>query len=361
MRDRVIAFFSMEGFDLLETNLPECLFFLQREKSFDNIIMVVFHREGFLINEEVLDSFKKFAEKSFKEKGFGEIHFFTLIFSLDEEGARAATENDRFSWVIDVKENVLYIDSNKAQDYYGMKGKLLNFLSDTGKPLEEINRLQSVYEEQRRVVREEIRKKKEPKFFPVGSVSLCGILLLFFVIYLLNPYLSKLISPYYEETVLKGQWYRLLTGFYFNKKFYLLIYSLFCLLLSGALVEKRIGTVKLMVTFNIIGILSTLATVLITKPVITPNDGFGSFGAIMGIIGVYISLRIIECVQKHDSSIWIEAIFCIIGIVYFFYEFMYYTKDLAGLVSGLVLGLAAGLVLHEIVERKSKKQGEVKG
>lgn len=346
MRNKIMAFFSLEGYTPVETNLKACVLFLQKEISHITVVFTLILEDGQTLTQEIFDKFKQESASLLKEKGADEMHTLSLIFTENPEEARAVCADDASSWVIDTVNRDIYIDYNKIEDFYGLKGRLIEFLGDPDAPLKKLASVAVQIEEQ---VQAEQKKEEKKRFIPWGTIIVSLISLFFYLPMLaIGEAMSLILNANFTSVIGEGQWYRIFTDMYCAQSSYLpvYLYNLLAIALGGYLTEQSIGTVRFLIIFHLTGILASVGSVLICLVNNDTNMYYnGIMGPIMGIFGVYMCYRFRHIRNMRWYEIILELFFCALGIAISALGFSYFGSIAPNFWVGLILGLIAGTIL----------------
>ena len=176
------------------------------------------------------------------------------------------------------------------------------------------------------------------RFYPVVS----SIILIHFFIYLLTD-LPLFPNQFFFEQfsgvnlyIMQGELWRLITPIFMHGGFSHFLFNSFSLVLFGPALEKMIGSFRFTFLYLITGISANIAT-LFLEPLTYSH--VGSSGAIFGLFGFYISIRIF---RKHfftkENSQLIMTITVISVIMTFLQPNINITAHLFGLLSGFLIG-----------------------
>ena len=129
---------------------------------------------------------------------------------------------------------------------------------------------------------------------PICSITISIILLIFFLLQQIMINNSNImfellrLGGLNKCLLLSGEYFRVTNTVFLHLNFLHLIINIFTLIIFGSLIEHIIGKVNIAVIFLISGIFGSLLSAIFEQYVVT----IGASGAIYGIIGAYLFIRI---------------------------------------------------------------------
>ena len=177
---------------------------------------------------------------------------------------------------------------------------------------------------------------------------------LYLAIILVITFILQLLIPNFTESFVLNQnssvqiW-RFITAIFLHGSVSHLIYNLFALIMFGLILEKLIGSNKILIVFFISGILANIVSFNFYP------SSLGASGAIMGIIGALAVIRPLMAVWVFGMILpmFIAAIIWILGdlIGLFTPDNVGHIAHLSGILFGFVLGF-----IFRINQEKIKKK-----
>lgn len=349
MKNRISYYLGQNGYLKMLTNLSEFTIYFKKENGFVSMVEVVDMKENPYITEDILHDVIQKAQWRLRDQGFEEIHYLVLALAEDMEKAAALGEREYFFWMIDSETKELYIPEGKAEDFYGMKGQIEEWLKadfDSTVSTEEV----SYGADGRR-----IRKFREQ---PLVNH---GIFLINVIVFTFCTLSGDLLYNYGGLRLLEvesGQWYRIITCMFLHADMSHLTGNMIMLFFLGNIVEKELGHVKYFILYFLSGITGGFASLFMQDVRIQmgmePAGSIGASGAIFGMLGGLLWLLIRNKGRLAELS-FKRVLFL---VCYTLYGGLTSTNvDNAAHFGGLV----AGFFLAAILYRKKKRQKEREG
>ena len=157
------------------------------------------------------------------------------------------------------------------------------------------------------------------------------------------------------ETVLHGEWWRLLSSTFLHAGFLHLLLNMLALYFLGAFVETTLGAGRLLLAYFFSGLSSMLTITILAIVMQTPNQlVVGASGAIMGLLGV-VGACLLAGWRREKSRIAIRRLQFIVWVVGFQVVFDLATPEVSflGHIAGLIWGFLFGSLL--IAQQDAKR------
>ena len=289
MKKELTAFLVLEGYAPVSSNLPEFLVFLKKEYRHFNVLFVMELENDSTCTEERYRSVQESAYRLLEEKGLEEMHILTIVISGNPEHALKMTKDDKYAWVIHRDEKNLIADENRVEDFYGMKRKLNQFLSEPEAAQRSIEAAGLAA-----VEKLEAEKKIQPKMV-VPWVTL-GIILLNVIIYIICTYTGNLlynVGRLNLESVLEhAQWYRVITSIFLHGSTRHIMNNMLILYLLGSVLEISMGKWKFLIYYIVCGMFASVVSLFGKWLEASSSGSVGASGAIFGLLGIFLVLEI---------------------------------------------------------------------
>lgn len=346
MEKKISYYLGQNGYLKMLTNLPEFSVFFRKETGFVSMIVLVNMDENPYITEDAVHNVTQKAQWRFMDQGYTEVHTLILVISKDPVRALPLGEREWFFWVIDSERKELLIPDGKAEDFYGTKALLEQWIQTDIDPSEEEEA--TVYQANGR----QVRGIKEQ---PLVNHGIFIVNILVFTFCTLTGDLLYNYGRLSLNETLGGQWYRIFTAMFLHGSMAHLVGNMIMLFYLGNIVEKELGHIKYFVLYFMSGIAAGMASLWMQSLKIaaggTTAGSIGASGAVFGMLGGLLWIIIRNKGRLADLS-FIRVLFLICYTLY------------GGLTSTNVDnaahfgGLAAGFVLSLLLYRKGKKPKE---
>lgn len=333
--------FKEIGYQVIPSNLPEFAIYFHIENGYVNVISVIDYKEGIYLSSDQYEHNKAMIQQFFQEKGLKNIHILSIVLSDNIQKAKSLSLKDRFCWMIDKNDRKLIIYEEQTSDFYGMKGKIENWLRQPpGEKAEQIPPpLQLI------------------KKYPWVTITLTSINVL---VYLLCMFIGDTIYSkgiLYAPSVLEqGEFYRLFSSLFMHADVDHLFNNMILLFFAGEMVEKELGYVRYILLYFIAGLGGNVFSIAYDYMVQIFSGSIGASGAIFGIIGALFSLVIMNR-GKLESITFGRMFFLIIFSLYS--GFVTPNIDNAAHIGGLLTGfLVTFVLLIGLKKKRGKRIGE---
>lgn len=358
MIELLSSFLLLEGFTPVSTNLGNYRIFLRRETGYITALLAYELRLGENPSPEAYHGLKDGALRLLKEKNLVEIHALFVLLTPDPGTAIAVTAGDRNAWVVDTNTKSLIITADRVEDFYGLKGKLNEFLDNPGKAramLSEVQRnLDRTVQERQRA-----QTRTAANAFPWVTLIIIVVNLLVGGITLLyGDYATSYLDLDPVAIIRGGQWYRLFTYMYVHSGFTHYFNNMIMLYLAGQILEPTIGRGRYVLLYHLFGVIAGAGSLVYKLVVGSTVPSVGASGAIMGVLGIllYVSLRNLRAIGRGKYYRIFVLSLCALDSVY--QGFAMPDVDNAAHVTGIAAGVIAALILEQVLRAKrAKKQG----
>lgn len=335
------------GYIVFRTNHNEITYALKRESGYINVIRIINCKKDFSFSHEEYENQKQAIVNDVQRTGENEVHVMTLIFFEDASAAFEMAGDDYMCWFIDKVSNKLVFNSERIEDFYGLKDSLSIFLVkcktffENGdiKAIDELSH--STYEQKK------IEKIKQKKPIPI-TVLLVSANITVFLTYLIigQAFIdSGCMNP---VKINAGEYYRLFTCMFLHERVDHIFSNLILLFFLGEIIESKIGSVRFAILYFLSGICGSIVSYIYSREV-AGYISFGASGAVFGLIGIFV----IMAIRKY-KGISVPKNRLILMIVYCIYSSFDAYVDFAAHFGGLAAGLIIGFILLTLGGKKSE-------
>lgn len=129
MIEQLAGYMQSRGYQKMITNVPGLLFLFRQEMQSVNVVITMEYENGGGLSPEQYRHIKQQMREAFEKRGVGELHAMALMIADEPEAVRALCEEERFCWLIDKTGPRLIIYEHQAEDFYGLKAMLEEFLA----------------------------------------------------------------------------------------------------------------------------------------------------------------------------------------------------------------------------------------
>ena len=357
MKEQLKAFLALEGYTTVTSNLPEFLVFLKKEYRHVSVIYVIELEPGSTFTKERYQSLYDSACKLLEKNEITEMHILTLILTDHTEHALEVCEEDKYAWVINRQQKRIFIEENKAQDFYGMKAVLERFLQAPEEASEQIK------DAEERVLTELKAQEKrllQSIYVPWVAYVLVAINIVVYIVCTSTGELLYNIGGMSVATIIgNGQWYRMLTGMFLHGDITHLLNNMLMLYLLGNMVEQRVGRWKFALSYFLCGLVAGFISLGAKYFSGIDANSIGASGAVYGIFGLALVTEIATINWRRVSVLTIRRIFLVILCIA---VSLYVDAQSAGIdyeahIGGLCMGAIIGSVwyLNQFRKKKEKK------
>lgn len=325
-------FFIEYGYNKIPSNLPEFTFFFRAERTFVNVFHVVDYRLGLYISEDQYSHLKETIIAFFKEKHVEEVHILSLLICTDTQKARLLCGNDPFCWIIDPLENRLIIHETQAADFYGMRGRLEDFLYKIAAGIYEGP---DTIKEDNAAGRSRIEQVRSA--YITFLLVVCNVVL--FIICTFTGELVYNIGAFSAMNLIEeGGWYRLLSSMFLHWDIGHLVSNMLVLYYIGSVVERRIGHLPYLMLYLMSGLAGNILSAgyeLFTADFIRTA---GASGAVFGVEGALI-VQVLLHRDKMEHMTLGRVVFAVAFSLYcgFTSSYVNNAAHLGGVMMGFVL------------------------
>lgn len=346
MEKRISYYLGQNGYLKMLTNLPEFSVFFKKENGFVSMVELVNMDANPYITEDMLHNVTQKAQWRFMDQGYTEIHYLVLVITKEPERALPLGEREWFFWVIDSERKELLIPEEKAEDFYGMKDLLKQWLTADFDSVEQGTA--TSYQVNGRPVKS-VREQ------PLVNHGIFLINVLVFTFCTLSGEVLYNYGRLSLDETLGGQWYRIFTSMFLHGSMSHLIGNMITLFYLGNIVEKELGHMKYFILYFVSGIAGAFASLWMQSVELALGENvvgsIGASGAIFGMLGGLLWILIRNRGKLAEMS-FVRVLFFICYTLY------------GGLMSENVDnaahfgGLAAGFLIAVLLYRKKKKPKE---
>lgn len=348
MKNRISYYLGQNGYLKMLTNLSEFTIYFKKENGFVSMVEVVDMKENPYITEDMLHGVVQKALWRFKDQGIEEIHYLVLVLTDDLERAEVLGEREYFFWMIDNEAKKLFIPEGKAEDFYGMKGQIEEWLKadfDQGALEQEA----SYGADGRRI-----------KKFREQPLVNHGIFLINVIVFTFCTLSGDLLYNYGRLRLLEvesGQWYRLITSMFLHGDMSHLTGNMIMLFFLGNIVEKELGHTKYFILYFLSGLAGGFASLFVQSARLQMGmelvGSIGASGAIFGMLGGLLWLLIRNKGKLAELS-FTRVLFL---VCYALYGGLTGTNvDNAAHFGGLAAGFFLAVILYRKKRRKEREE-----
>lgn len=358
MNEYLSSFMMMEGFTPVNTNLRQFSIFLKKETGHVTAVFSYEIQPSEPVSELWYSTLRKSAMDSLIQAQFPEIHPLFLLITQDTVRAAEACMQDRNAWVINPVTRSLIIPTGHVEDFYGLKGRLGQFLQDPTKAYNSVNQMRMQYQarmqEEQRAQRAQSRNRAA--MIPWVSIGIAALnILIYGICFLTGDYYLPAFDLDPERILQGGQWYRVFTYMYLHSGPTHLFNNMIMLYVEGNVVEPAIGRWKYLIFYHLLGVLAGLGSLGYKYFIGTNVPSVGASGAIMGIMGIllYITIRNFRALRRGGSRIFMLAL-C--GVDSLYQGFYMKNVDNAAHVTGMLAGIVIGIIIDTAMRSRALRK-----
>ena len=340
MKEKLSVFLCQQGYMPTMTSLPEFMVhFLPSNGNVEVLVTIDYQKEIYL-TAEVYATIKENFTRSFKEKGFSNVHIITLVLSCDLEKMNEVFGSESFSWYIDINEKRLFIPDGHVENFYGIKEKIEEFLPNIDDYVEKLER-------------EQKKKNINLKQIPFVNVAIIVINIIMFILCAFMPELLYNKGAFSFKLIQDtNEYYRFITSVFLHADTDHLLSNMLVLFFLGNSLESNLGHLRYVILYflSAIGgnILSSIYEINFGSMIMS----VGASGAIFGVMAAVFVLIIVR--GGRWNSISFSRM--LLMIIYSLYSgFVSENVNNAGHIGGFIVGLVI-MVLYSIIERLQKKK-----
>lgn len=337
-------FLLQEGYGKFQTPGKESTVYFQSQGSFTSVIHLMDLPKGFAIAPDVYLQIKSQLVQQFERRGFEEVHILTVVLVENEENDVSFLKGDSFSWVVNKANRMMFIPDGHAEDFYGMKRKILSCLED--------NDYADFYcdNPEAQIQSEKVNIKSsflEQSFINYGIVA-TNIIVFLLCLFVSDGLYEK--GMMYPKAVLEqGTWYQLITSMFLHGDQYHIFGNMILLFLLGNKVETYIGHIKYFLLYVLSGMAGNLLSLFYSYTIQDFVPSLGASGAVYGVVGIFLFILIRNKGKVEDITIR-RYVFMFGYSLYL--GFKSTNVDNMAHIGGLLAGFLLGIVLY-----KKKKEG----
>lgn len=348
MEKRISYYLGQNGYLKMLTNLSEFTIFFKKENGFVSMIELVNMDENPYITEDTVHNVTQKAQWRFIDQGYEEVHYLILVIFRDPERAIMLGERENFFWIIDSNCNSLCIPDGKAEDFYGFKKLVEDWLTA------DFNRVE---QGQQALYQANGRQIKSIKDQPLVNQGIFLINLLVFTFCTLSGDVLYNYGRLSLEETMNGQWYRIFTAMFLHGDMPHLAGNMITLFFIGNIVEKELGHIKYFILYFGSGIMGAMASLWMQWVKMAGGEpilgSIGASGAIFGMLGGLLWI-LIRNKGKLAEMTFIRVLFF---ICYAFYGGLISSNvDNAAHFGGLIAGFLISILLYR--KKGNPKKGK---
>ena len=354
MKDRLECYLLEHSYQKISSNIPQISLYSFKTDAGIHLISVVEYSDTFKITTEQYEITKNRAIEFFKSQGFDTVPLLTVVLSEEPMEARKFVLVDKYCWIVDSKNQILYIYEDQITDFFGVR-KIVEAACEMhlAPPVSPSNTVAD------RILNSDFYQFLKEQFSPVNSLILFINLMVFLILAIKGDTLDveymltkgALYVPYITE---KHEFYRFITCMFIHFGYMHVAGNMIALLFLGCRVEKAIGSLKYSIVYLAGGILGSIGSFVYSLIVNPSIVSAGASGAIFAIVGTLL----IIVIKNHGHHEDISTFRMFLLIMYLLYIGMTRPDvDNAAHICGLIGGCILGFFLYQ-TNRRRKKSAE---
>lgn len=347
MKEKLGNFLIQEGYYPTTSSLPEFLvYFLPCNENAEVIVLVDYRKEIYLA-KNIYEGIKDNFIRSFKENGFSNVHILTIVLCTEPDRMEVVFGEDSFAWYLDVDKEELLIPENHVEDFYGLKKKVKEFLTDMDRYEEAVNIKSSLEKE---------KNRNRRTFCQLPFVNV-GIVIINILVFILCAFTGDLLYNKGAFSILliqeTKQYYRFLTSVFLHADLDHLLSNMLVLFFLGNGLELKVGHLKYTVLYLVSALGGNLLSAVYESYYGNLFLSVGASGAIFGVIAAVFILVIVQGGQWEN----ITLSRMLLMIAYSLYSgFISENVNNAGHIGGFVTGLIIMIVYCIFSGLRKKKE-----
>lgn len=347
MKEKIGNFLQYIGYISAVTSLPEfSVYFLPGNGNVE-VVMTVDYQKEIYLTEEVYNGIREKFMQSFEEKGFSTVHLLTLVFCKDLERMESVFGEDKFCWYLNTENSRLVIPMEHVEDFYGLKGKVEDFLCFPEKY--NLDKQESEWTD----VKAQKRKR------PLKELSFINttIIIINVLLFILCAFTGDLLYNKGAFSILLIQetkeYYRFVFAIFLHADIYHLFSNMIMLYFLGNVLERKIGHIKYGLLYFISAMGGNLLSSVYEMYIDEMFTSVGASGAIFGVVGAVL-LQILTEGGKWEN---ISLSRMLLMVIYLLYSgFMAQNVNNAGHIGGFVTGFFIMGLICLINKLRKKKE-----
>lgn len=347
MKEKIQYFLERSGYKKLSSTYSGIEIFFTIENGYVNGILV-----GDLEGSDVLDvneyeQIRKKTQWRFMDGGCIDVHLLSIFVTDQLQKAREISVNEPFAWFIDTQIMELVIDPGKAEDFYGLKGQIEEWIQTDYNPSLRSSLHDMVYDVNGKPYYKTILDR------PVVNHGIFVVNILVFTFCILT---GNILYQYgcssYPTIVHEGEWYRLITSMFLHGDMTHITSNMVMLYYLGDLVERALGHRKYFVLYFGAGIMGNMVSLAYSNFIGEYSSSIGASGAVFGVFGALLWIAI----RNHGQYDIFNVRKLLIAIGFsLFAGFTATNIDNAAHVGGFLAGFVLSMVLYRLNKNKKKK------
>ena len=353
MIEQIQYFLEDIQYTKLDTGQEHYGIFFRLENNFINAVHVIDCDRIEDLSQERLQKMMRPIQWKVSSGASVEVHMLSLLLTEHVAEFEKRLGDNMFGWIIDTANRELVVPEGRAQEFYGLRQKLVAFLAEP-------------FDEEAYIRRREQRKAFQPKedapgispveWFLKGAfvnhMIVAVNILVFFACILSGEVLYDQGARVYEQIVQNGQWYRILTSMFLHADTSHLFSNMLWLVLLGDIVERMSGRWKYLILYFGAGICGDLLSMYLEYSHQSFASSVGASGAVFGIEGALLWILI----RNHGrvQSITVPKILFSVALS-LYYGYASTNIDNAAHLGGFIGGFLLAVLLYR---RKKEKDQE---
>lgn len=334
-------YLQKEGFSHIPSNLPEFAVYYRIESVSVNIIQLIDYQKSMYLTADQCRYMQEKVRALFAERGMNEIHILQLVLAADAEKARILCEENSFCWVIDTAFRRLLIYEHQVSDFYGMRGRLEQWLAnDTTK---------EATGEKASSKADKFNKRKWLEL-PVVTISLVLLNVLVFLICTFGGDLLYNKGALDVERVMEyGEYYRIVSAWFLHGSISHLFNNMLILYALGDIVEIRLGHLRFGLLYFLSGVGGSLCSLYYMFLANGVYVSIGASGAVFGVEGALLAFALLSQGKKKAGGRIRTITFNRLALVLCYSLYVGFRSthvDNYAHIGGVITGFASGLLLY---------------
>ncbi len=296
MKDKLGKYLQYIGYIKADTTLPEFSVYFVPDNGNAEVVLTIDYEKEIYLSQEIYKNIREKFVQLFVEKGFQNVHVMTLVLCQDLERMASVFENDIFTWYLQINQNELYIPQGHVENFYGIKGKIEEFISNPEKyeELYEINCIENA---------SSVQKKRFVELpFINASIVIINILVFILCTFTQELLYNKGAFSFFlvEES---GEYYRYVTNMFLHQDVDHIFSNMLLLCFLGNKLEMKIGHIRYILLYFMSGIIANIASAVYEANWGYAYASIGASGAVFGVIGAALVLIYAEGGSWKDITL----------------------------------------------------------
>lgn len=347
MKDLLDYYFLKNGYQKIETTLPELCMYCRPEMQAVNAIQFVFFDErSSAILEEDMDFIYKTGQEFLSKTCKQDIHMITVLVTEEADRNAGYIEGRPNTWIFVPSQKRFLIPEGHREEFYGVRAGIEQVFAQQ----EEIRKEMTLVSESKEEPDIIAPKRKIP--FVTITIVIMNVLL--FIVYAFRgEVLYNKLNLNWYDVFGNHEYYRLFTAIFMHADLQHLSSNLIMLYVVMDVIENDIGHVRTFLYYILAGLGGGAASVVyayMNQELIT---SIGASGAYFGMAGVLLVLMLLN--PSRQRGMIVRFAFMLGYSLYC--GFTSIAVDNAAHVGGLVVGLVLSFMIEGIKKLKGRSKG----